>query len=205
MPLRTSVAILALALSACGQASNNQSAPANSTNAVTSNGVQPASPPSPAGGDKAAAGATAAPGARAELTGNGIIYRGDGTGAPETLTFGTAQQEATGRLVTITSESTEYFPANRAGCSETSFGETTAYFQAGRFIGYSTSSGDLKTAAGIGVGSTQAQLEAAYNPELNSMEDGGTDFIIRADEGELRGVIRDGRVISMAGGEICGR
>ena len=205
MPSRTSVAMLALVLSACGQASNNQSAPANSTNTVTSNAAQPAAPPSAAGGDKAAAGAAAAPGARVELTGDGIIYRGDGTEAPQKLSFGTAQQEATGQLVTITSESTEYFPPNRAGCSETSFGETMGFFQNGRFIGYSTASADLKTAAGIGVGSTRAELDAAYDPQINDMEDGGLDFTIRTNEGEMRGVLREDRVVSMDAGEPCGR
>ncbi len=142
---------------------------------------------------------------RVELAADGIFYRDPDGGALKKLGFGADQQEATGLLVMITSESTEYFPANRAGCSTTSFGETQGYFQGDRFVGYSTGSRDLKTAAGIGVGSTRAALEAAYDPQFEQMEDGGFDFTFSGMRGEIQGEGASAAVVEFAAGEICGR
>ena len=198
---RASVITIGLALAACSQApGSNPSEPGSTVTANESAAdAAPAAPaPTPTG-----AGATAF--VRAELAGDGITYRGGEGAAPIKVSFGASEQDATGHLVTITGESTEYFDPNAAGCSTTSFGETSAYFQKGRFIGYSTSDKELKTAAGIGVGSTRAALEAAYKADFMQTEDGGLDFTIPGMRGVVQGDGPKAVIDEMAAGEICER
>ena len=63
----------------------------------------------------------------------------------------------------------------------------------------------MRTAAGIGVGSTRAELEAAYDPKFEQMEDGGFDFTIPGFRGEIQGEGPSAAIVGIAAGEICGR
>ncbi|RYG88994.1 MAG: hypothetical protein EON59_02575 [Alphaproteobacteria bacterium] len=197
MSSRMSLALVALSLAGCDPAASD-SGSNNSSNSAMSNA------PAAVATSSFTAVATSSQ-QRVELTSDGILYRGGDAAAAQKVSFGDSEKEATGQLVTITSESTEYFPANAAGCSTTTFGETSAFFQNGAFAGYSTSDKDMKTAAGIGVGSTRAALEAAYDPEFMQMEQGGFDFTIPGMRGVVEGEGANEVIVQMAAGEICGR
>lgn len=139
--------------------------------------------------------------ATAELNSEGIISLGGSDGSDLRVGFGISQAQATADLVTITSESPEYFRADRSGCSTTTFGATAAFFRRGLFVGYSTADRNLRSSGNVGVGSTHAELDAAHDPEYQTMEDGGVDFTVDG----LRGVLRSGRIVTMAAGVYCGR
>lgn len=189
MSLRLFVLFAAVPLAACGQPADGAggTAPAADSSAPAAPTATPTLPASQ----------------RAMLVADGIVYRsGDGT-PDKKLTFGESEQDATGKLVTITSESTEYFEPDASGCSTTTFGGAAGYFKGGKFIGFGTSSDTLKTDKGIGVGSTRAEVTAAYAPEFEVASDGFTTFMSSGFFGSLEGQGEGAKVSGISIGDAC--
>lgn len=189
MSLRLFALFAASALAACGQPSDSAGETASAAEsrgavAAPSDLILPAAQ-------------------RAMLVADGIVYRGSDETPVQKLSFGDSEQDATGKLVTITSESTEYFDPDAAGCSTTTFGASAGYFQAGKFVGFSTSAANLKTDKGIGIGSTRAALAAAYDPEFQSGSDGVTTFTSASLTGILQGENEEATVSDISIGHAC--
>ena len=84
-------------------------------------------------------------------------------------------------------------------------GELTLYFQDDKFIGWAVgedASRELSTASGLGIGSTRAELESAYSPEVFESTL-GTEFSAGEIFGILDGTGKSARVTHLWAGASC--
>lgn len=78
-------------------------------------------------------------------------------------------------------------------------------FQEGRFVGWSLgrrADGEIGTAAGIGPGSTRAELDAAYNPVVRQASV-GNEFSAGGLYGILDGASAEARITDLWAGVNC--
>jgi hypothetical protein len=191
---RTSLLVLALGLAACGP----RNPAANTANAAAG---------APANG--AAAGNAAATPPQAgqpsvALDGEGLrLVSG---GSARALPFGTPKAQTiaalTGALGGPATEqgTNEECPAGPVGYA-TWQGNLNVVFDEDRFVGWD-SRGGLTTMNGIGVGSTRAELEAAFDPEI-AQSSLGTEFSAAGMGGVLESPAPTARITSLWAGTTC--
>ena len=186
--------VLLLSLAACGappnrdDGANQGAAPAAPANAVT---------PAP----KAATAPATAP-----LLLEGAGLRIPGASPPRAIAFGTAEATAVQALSTALGGA----PTGGGGNEECGEGplefvewkdRIRAWFQDGRFAGWEAK-GDLRTAAGVGIGSTRA--EAAKLPGFDVEESTlGIEFTADGLSGILASNAPDARVTDLRAGATC--
>jgi len=119
----------------------------------------------------------------------GLALVDTATGSSRMIAFGTPQQETLDRVTAVLGP-----PGERADNGEcpagalhiaTWPGRIAANFQDGRFVGWAAEDGsELSTASGIALGSTRAELERAYQ---SNVQEGSLGWEFGA--GELYGVL----------------
>lgn len=191
-----SSALLLLGLVACGPAPSQE------------DGANAAAAPVPAAPANAAATAPAAASASrpAPLLLEGEGLRLAGASPPRTISFDTAEAATIEALTAALGGPPTERGAN-AECGEGAleFAEwkdrMTVWFQDGRFAGWD-SKGDLKTAGGVGLGSTRADVAAlpGFEVEESTL---GTEFRVSGVSGLLASNAADARVTHLWDGATC--
>jgi hypothetical protein len=188
---------LVLSLAACDEPTNNLSA----ANALVENNVVAAATNAQTGNNAAAANGPAI-----ALEGEGLRALDPQNGHATQLPFGleeattiTALTAAFGRPDTITTNSEcGEGPLKSASWSK----GLTVYFQDGKFVGWGGAV-DLKTADGIGFGSTRAELDAAYSPKVEETSL-GTEFTTDGGmSGILESAAKDAAISEIWAGMTC--
>lgn len=161
------------------------------------------SPPAPAT-------ATPAPAAKARLTveGEGLRWFLEPTGSARPIPFGRLESEVLASLEGVrgsgvkgTNQDCGAGPVQVVSWSD----RLSLVFQKGRFVGWGLgqgADGNIDTAAGIGPGSTRAELEAAYNATV-SQTSLGSEFNAGELHGVLDGASAGARITDMWAGVSC--
>lgn len=190
------VVFAALSLSACGK-------PAAS--------AQPAAaPPTPA------AAAASPPARRATATVQGVQLRDDGLhmvvyAGDSDLKFGTPIRAAIAAIDGMLGPGSQPETNNECGAGPMEFVKWpdgfTGVFQDGKFAGWSIDSGSppkaYATDKAIGVGSTRAELLAAYPAVKIEQTSLGTEFTVGGYDGILAGAGPDARIETLWAGLSC--
>ena len=85
------------------------------------------------------------------------------------------------------------------------FGALTLWFQDGKFFGWAVAqdgSSALRTASGVGVGSTRAEMESSYAASVSETSL-GHEFTAGGLSGLLSNEGREGRITTMWAGGSC--
>lgn len=119
------------------------------------------------------------------------------------MTFAEPESTAVERLTALLGAPTREDLA-RPGCPLDRtlwWGSLMAGFQDGKFVSYLVSigsAGEYRTSAGIGPGSTLAQIQQAYGPDLPEGPDSmAGSFVLRTDTGDIYAFMSD---VIVAGG-----
>lgn len=143
------------------------------------------------------------------LTGEGLALVDPNTGSSRALDFGSDQAmvrqavAATGRAPLDDNTNAEC-PAGPLAFIEFA-GGMTLWFEEGKFAGWalrSDAARELQTAAGLGVGSTRAELDAAYDAKVEESTL-GQEFQAGAISGILNSAAPDGKVEALWAGVNC--
>jgi hypothetical protein len=188
------MALLLLVLAACGPAPSREES-----------AKQEASPGAPANASAPAPGAAAAP-ATAPIVLEGAALRIAGASPSRTIAF-EAPEAATIEALTAALGGP---PAERGENEECGEGamqfaawrdRLTVWFQEGRFVGWDAG-GDLRTAGGVGVGSSRAEAAAlpGFEVEQSSL---GVEFRADGLSGILASNAPDARVTDLWAGSTC--
>jgi hypothetical protein len=189
------VLALAAALAACSPAAEApQPAPAEAP-------APPAAPPTPV--------AAATPKPLLNLTSEGLALVDPDSGSSRPLAFGLDQAVVRQAMAATRGAPTGQGTNPECGAGALDFAEyaggLTLWFQDGKFAGWALGGDgapDLRTAAGLGIGSTRAELEAAYAATVAETTL-GQEF----QAGDLFGVLAsaapDARVESLWAGTSC--
>lgn len=192
------VVLIALAATACSQKAEQPAA----------NSTTPAAAPSAA----AAASPTATPTAAAvaiNLAPEGLSLVDPATGNARTIAYGAPRATIEGAVTAALGEPTERGHSAECGAGAMDFttykGDLQLTFQEGKFIGWTINRGPaegLATASGIGIGSTRAAVEKAYDI---TVEEGSLGILFSA--GSLAGILdgtgKDAKVTDIWGGTVC--
>lgn len=188
-------ALLAAGLCACSPAPQ---APADS--------AAPAEAPTQAA---APAPASAESGPLLNLTPEGLAVIDAGSGTSRALTFGLDQAMVRQVVTAARGAPTGQGTNPECGAGPLDFaqfaGDLTLWFQGGAFAGWALGRGgaaDLRTAAGLGVGSTRAELESAYEARVEETTL-GQEFTAGDLSGILASSAPDARVEAMWAGVGC--
>ena len=197
-PVRLAIAALAALAAACSSepaAESNQpeALPAN----ITVQSAEPAAGSAPA--------AQAAPALAIESSGLRLFDRASGSARP--LPFGTPQAAVMTALAGLgTAEINKLDECGAGPLDGASWpAGPTLYFQDGKFVGWAVGGPGreaLTTASGIGIGSTRAELEAAYKTEVfdSSL---GTEFAAGELFGILEGDGANAKITNLWAGTSC--
>lgn len=143
------------------------------------------------------------------LSGEGLQLVGDQSGSTETLAFGTDIAVVANVVTELVGEPTESSENTECGSGPQMITQwpngLVLHAADGELIGWSTQPGtdaSLTTIAGVGVGSTRGQLEAAYTVEVIESTL-GTEF----STGELFGILSstkpDATIENLWAGTVC--
>jgi hypothetical protein len=140
------------------------------------------------------------------LEGEGLRVFDSETGASRALPFGTAMEPTLAALAALRGAPAEQAVNEECGAAFASWDGLTAWFDEGRFVGWAARSGGtgqpLTTASGVGVGSTRAELESAYDAEI-APSTLGEEFRAGALSGLLGSAEPDARVTDLWAGTAC--
>jgi hypothetical protein len=134
-----------------------------------------------------------------------LVLRGDGIDLGGVIAFGTPSDELIRKLTAFFSQP----PGNVASLSDCGEGALemagwdngfTTYSQEGKFTGWA--SVDQRTAEGIGFGSTRAELDAAYQPEVTESSL-GWEFYVDGLSGILESDAPDAAISAFWSGMSC--
>lgn len=209
--IRIVALVLAATMTGCtrdgGSTTNGTDAAMPATTAsspVTSTGGDPAPAPSTAPGRRMLA-----------LSGEGLDLVERGSGAIRHLAFGVDTTQAVDALTRVRGAPQERFdnPECGAGPLQTVLWADglSVQFQDGRFVGWGihargkggrSTQERLATVAGIGLGSTRAELEAAYATQV-FQSTLGTEFSTGRLFGLLESPRADAKVASLWAGTVC--
>lgn len=144
--------------------------------------------------------------AQVQLGANGLIVVPANGGAPQTLDFGTARDAVVKAIEPVLGKGTDGDDCSIMPLKTLSFPGIDLTFNDAGFAGWTADpqAGDkgLKTASGIGVGSTRAALDAAYKPQV-AESSLGLEFNVDALDGILSSDKPDGTVTDLWAGETC--
>lgn len=195
---RNTLLLAALLLAACGSESSGDAARTPAPDSA-------ATPGAPAADSGAAAPVAARP--SVVLARDGVELAG-GAGAPERLAFGAPREQVLARMGAVFGEPTRQGTMEECPSGplfQVSYGAGLQLsFQDSAFVGWFAEEGSaLRTAAGIGPGSTLGQLRAAYPATKVEETSLGQEF----DAGELYGIVTDtteaGQVQVLFAGTSC--
>lgn len=195
--LRTSM-LASLLLASAAACSPEPGAESNAAAALPANATaQPA--------DAAAPANQAAPALAIESGGLRLFDRSTGSARP--LPFGTPQSAVIAALAHLGRPETNRLEECGAGPLDAASwpGGPTLYFQDSKFAGWALRDGDnaaITTASGIGIGSTRAELDAAYQAEVfdSSL---GTEFSAGELFGILDGTGQSAKITNLWAGASC--
>lgn len=156
-------------------------------------------------GDNSTAAADASA-ARIELTATGLlIVPSDGT-PPEPLNFGASREAVVAAMDPLLGKGAEGDDCEVAPLKSVRYPGIDLTFGEVGFAGWTVDpdAGDkaLKTASGIGIGSTRAALDAAYKPQV-AESSLGLEFNVDALDGILSSDKPDATVTNLWAGETC--
>ncbi|MGG6240500.1 hypothetical protein ACQ4N7_17890 [Nodosilinea sp. AN01ver1] len=143
------------------------------------------------------------------LSGEGLQLVGDQSGSTDTLAFGTEIAVVENALTELLGEPVESGENTECGSGPQMITQwpngLSVHAADGEFIGWSASpstDADLTTIAGVGVGSTRGELEAAYTIEVTESSL-GTEF----STGDLFGILSsaepDATIENLWAGTVC--
>jgi hypothetical protein len=192
---RNTSLLAALLLAACGSEPSGDAARAPAPDSAA---APSAAPPTAGGAGDSTPAAPVAARPTVILAPDGVEIA-NGAGAPARLAFGAARDTVLGRVGALMNG-----PGKQAEQEECPAGPltTTQYpsglqlvFQEGKFVGWAAEPGStLRTAPGIGPGSTLGQLRAAYPAATVDESSLGMEFVA----GDLYGIVSD----STAAGQV---
>lgn len=215
MPARPSLVMLAFLLVACAPEPRAAAAPNDSGVPLAAEPVasalEPAHSPdtAPTTATTATTPTTPAPGTVLVLAGDGLRVMTRPSGSTRPVDFGTGIEQAVEQLSYVIGSppqergtSTECGPVAYATWAS----GLTVRFVGARFAGWSvrngSAAGRLTTAAGIGIGSTRAALDAAYTARV-TRSSLGTEFSAGGLVGLLGSARPDARITELWAGEAC--
>ena len=194
---RTLVIAAALLVAACGRdAETPAEAPAAPPAAAIPAAPAPAAP----------AAQRPAPPADIALDGEGLRFVNAATGSTRLLPFGAPEAQALEALQPLRGAPAERSTNEECGAGPLAFAEwpdqLQLVFQDGRFVGWSLDRAGLATMSGVGVGSTRADLQSAYDAQVQESTL-GTEFSAGGLSGLLSGPGREAKITTIWGGTIC--
>ena len=189
------VVLIALAATACSQKTEQPAA----------NSVAPAATPPAAASPTAT---TTASAVLLNLAPDGLSLVDTATGNARMIAYGVPRATIEGAVTAALGEPTERGTSKECGAGAmdfTTYGDLQLTFQEGKFIGWTINRGPAKglaTASGIGIGSTRAAVEKAYDI---TVEDGSLGIMFSAGSlaGILDGMTKDSKVTDIWGGTVC--
>lgn len=161
---------------------------------------RPASPASPAAAGPSAASPRVTP--VVALDAEGLRLMSADTGQSQLLAFG-QPAETVHEAISLTRQDRQATQGTNPECGAgsldyTQWDDLTLWFQNDQFVGWASNQPGLTTPSGIGVGSTQAQLQAAYDATITPSSLG-----MEFSAGDLFGVLKDAKVEALWAGVSC--
>ena len=193
----------AIVITACSTEAGNQAAPDTAANVAS-----PSVPGTPAPVPSPTAVATADTAPRLTVDGEGLRWFLQPGGSARPVAFGAAQadvldgvQAVRGRVTLTTNQDCGAGPVQFATWDD----GLSLLFQEGKFVGWgldTRASGKVATAAGVGPGTTRAELAAAYDAEISETTL-GTEFAAGDLYGLFDGPSAKARITDMWAGVSC--
>ena len=147
-----------------------------------------------------------APPADIALDGEGLRFVNAATGSTRLLPFGAPEGQVLTALEPIRGAPSDRSTNEECGAGPLAFADWgddfQLVFQEGRFVGWSVDDPGLTTMSGVGVGSSRADLDAAYDAEVADSTL-GPEFSAGGLGGLLSGRTPDARVTVLWAGAIC--